>query len=140
MPLAYGGPPVRAVNVAQAIVLIGHGSPDPDWAAPVEEVARTIQANQPACPVATAYLSGGQASLDQALTQVTQRGAREVTILACLLSAGGRHVKQDLPQLVAAAKHRWPDIAITLQPGALGSEPVVLAALASAALASVRAT
>jgi len=123
--------------VAQAIVLIGHGSPDPDWAAPVEEVARTIQAKRPDCPVATAYLSGGEASLDHALTQVTQRGAREVSILACLLSAGGRHVKQDLPQLVASAKHRWPEVVLTLQPGALGSDPVVLAALATAALTSV---
>ncbi len=122
------------------LILVGHGSPDPDWAAPVEAVATSIRRQQPQVAVATAYLSGGAESLDQALKTLSDGGVHKVSVFACLLSAGGKHVKRDLPELVAGAQKRWPSLEIKLVPGALGSAPNVLDALASAAVSQLGAT
>ncbi len=122
-----------------AIILVGHGSPDPEWAAPIEQVANQMRAQNLGALVATAYLSGGAASLDRALAEVVDAGATRAVVLACLLSGGGRHVKRDLPELVDAARTRWPALTLELVPGALGSDEAVVSALAQAGLRRVTA-
>jgi sirohydrochlorin cobaltochelatase len=60
-------------------------------------------------------------------------------VVAALLSPGGRHVKLDIPEAVAAAQLRYPNLEITLEPGALGDDERVIAALAQASLDRLRA-
>jgi sirohydrochlorin cobaltochelatase len=116
----------------EAIVLLAHGSPDPDWMLPVHEVAARMRAATP-CPVYTATLEHGTSLADVVAALAADR-ARYVVVVPLFLSPGGRHIKRDVPALVAAVQTAHPDVALRLSPGAIGMDEPVLAALASAAL------
>jgi len=116
-----------------AIVLLAHGSPDPDWMVPVDRAAALVRARAPGCVVRTATLEHGPTLL-AAVTELAAAGAREVAVIPFFLSPGGKHVKRDLPALVAAVQADVPGSRLRLSPGALGTDDGVLAALADAAL------
>jgi sirohydrochlorin cobaltochelatase len=118
---------------ADAIVLLAHGSPDPDWMLPVERCAALVQARSPATPVLVATLEQGR-SLNEVAEALVAAGAIRVAVIPFFLSPGGRHVKRDLPATVAATQAAFPGLELQLGPGAIGMDPDVLAALATAAL------
>jgi len=116
-----------------AIVLLAHGSPDPDWIVPVEATAALIRARAPGTPVRTACLEHGR-SLDEVATELAAMAVIRVAVIPMFLSPGGKHVKRDLPALVASVQRQHPALALRLSPGAIGTDAPVLAALADAAL------
>ena len=61
-------------------------------------------------------------------------------VLSAFLSPGGRHIKEDVPKLVAEQAAAHPEVLIELRPGALGAEPEVVEAMAEAAVRAVRTT
>lgn len=73
-------------------------------------------------------------SLAEVVAKLVGDGATEVHVVAAFLSAGGRHLKRDVPRLVAEVDANHPDAAIILVPGALGDDAGVIQALAAAAL------
>lgn len=117
---------------ASAIVLLAHGSPDPDWMRPVTEVAARMRVSAP-CPVFTATLEHG-AQLGDVVSLLAADGVRSVVVVPLFLSPGGRHIKRDVPALVASVQSEHPSVALRLSPGAIGMDEPVLAALADAAL------
>jgi len=125
-----------------AIVLIAHGSPDPDWHQPLvamaarlrerlarEHVAREGKPRQ----VVLAYLGSSSPSVDEAIGELYEGGHREVLVLSAFLSPGGKHIKRDVPQVIDTLRSRHPELHLVLQHGALGAEPEVVEAMASAA-------
>lgn len=120
-----------------ALILLAHGSPDPAWMQPVEESAARIRAMAPDLAVRTAALEGW-ASLEEAVAALEAEGERVIRVVAYFLSPGGRHLRRDIPELVAAAQARHPALALSLAPGALGIEEEVKEALARAALRLAR--
>ncbi|MEM9458778.1 MAG: CbiX/SirB N-terminal domain-containing protein [Myxococcota bacterium] len=116
-----------------AIVLLAHGSPDPDWQRPIVALAEGLRAQRPETTVIEAYLGMIPPSLAEAVDRLWTEGHRHVLVLAAFLSPGGRHIKKDVPQLVAEQTARYPELTLTLRPGALGSEPEVIDALTRAA-------
>lgn len=117
-----------------AIVLIAHGSPDPDWLRPVTAVAERLRALAPDRPVAVATLEHGPA-LSDILIDLAARGHTHVRIVPLFLSGGGRHMKRDLPDLIARLQRERPDLTLEQAGEALGTDPLVLDALAAATLA-----
>lgn len=115
------------------LVLIAHGSPDPDWRRPLERVATLLGERLGPDRVALAYLAHAP-HLDDALVELHAAGLRRVVVIAALLSPGGKHVKVDIPDAVAAARARFGDVEIELRGGALGDDDEVVAALAAASL------
>jgi sirohydrochlorin cobaltochelatase len=116
-----------------AVVLVAHGSPDPDWRRPLEQLhARLAEAL--GGRAALAYLAHPPTIAD-AIAELAAVGERHVVVVAALLSPGGRHVKRDIPAAVAEARARFPELRLELSPGALGEDPRVIAALAEATLA-----
>ncbi|MFO7564566.1 MAG: CbiX/SirB N-terminal domain-containing protein [Enhygromyxa sp.] len=120
------------MNDERALLLVAHGSPDPDWRRPLERLVELLAAEL-GDAVALAYLAHPP-SLDDAIASLAQAGHRRVLVVAALLSPGGRHVKRDIPEAVAAARVRFAELQIELAPGALGEDPQVIAALARASL------
>jgi len=116
----------------RALILVAHGSPDPDWRRPLERLVERL-AESLGDAVAIAYLAHPP-SLDDAITTLEQAGHRRALVVAALLSPGGRHVKHDIPAAVEAARARYPGVEIELAPGALGDDDQVIAALARASL------
>ena len=121
-----------------AIVLVAHGSPDPDWRRPIDAVARRLQEREPGRAVQVAYLGFLEPSFEQAVAQLMARGHLHVLVLCAFLSPGGRHIKEDVPKLVAEQAAVHPELKLVLRPGALGAEPEVVEALAEAAVRALR--
>jgi sirohydrochlorin cobaltochelatase len=108
----------------QGIVLVAHGSRDPEWSRPFERLAAALEKRLPAVAVALAYLEHGP-SIDEALAALVAKGAGAIRVVPVFLGAGG-HVKDDIPRLVAAAN---PPVPVTVDP-AIGEQAGVLDAIA----------
>ena len=118
-----------------AIVLLAHGSPDPAWIRPIERTAARLRELAPERRVAVATLDEAEAIQRKLLALNVERyGERDVRVVAYFMSPGGRHLRRDIPALVAVAQETHPEATITLIPGALGVADEVVDALARAAL------
>lgn len=82
----------------QGIVLIAHGSRDPEWSRPFERMAANLARRLPAASIGLAYLEHG-ASLEETVTALLAKGVSSIRIVPLFLGQGG-HVKEDLPRLV----------------------------------------
>lgn len=111
----------------EGIVLLGHGSKDPQWSQPFEKIAVSLGKRLPAVAVFLAYLEHGP-SLDEAVTALVAKGALSIRVVPLFLGAGG-HVKEDLPKLVAQAKR--PEVNLLLD-RPIGEQPEIIEAIAAA--------
>jgi sirohydrochlorin cobaltochelatase len=82
----------------EGIVLVAHGSRDPEWSRPFERVAASLTRRLPAASVGLAFLEHG-VSLDEAVAALAAKGVSSIRIVPLFLGQGG-HVKEDLPRLV----------------------------------------
>lgn len=118
--------------MSDAIILLAHGSRDPLWRAPVEAVAARLRALSPKVAVACAYLELCEPPLAQAVAELADAGVRSVAIVPLFLGMG-RHVREDLPQLVEALRKERPGVHLSLgQP--VGEDARVTELLARIAL------
>jgi len=115
----------------EGIVLLGHGSKDPEWSQPFEKIAVSLGKRLPAVSVFLAYLEHGP-SLEEAVAALTAKGALSIRVIPLFLGAGG-HVKLDLPRLIAEAKRA--DVTLLLDKP-IGEQPEVIEAIAAAISAS----
>jgi sirohydrochlorin cobaltochelatase len=111
----------------EGIVLIAHGSRDPEWSRPFERIAAAVAKKLPAVAVALAYLEHGP-SLDEALAALVAKGAASIRVVPLFLGPGG-HVRNDLPQLVAGAGAARPDLQLVLEKP-IGEQPALVDAIA----------
>ena len=114
-----------------AIVLFAHGSRDPAWQRPMLAVAQRIRDQVPHAWVACAYLELTEPSLPQAVAQAVALGHGHIRVLPMFLGVG-KHVREDLPGLMAQLRQNHPHVHFDLQP-AVGEQNAVLDALAQAA-------
>lgn len=121
-----------------AIVLMAHGSPDPDWRRPIDALAERLREREPGRAVQVAYLGFLEPSFDQAVAQLWALGHRHMLVLSAFLSPGGKHIKEDVPRLVREQAAVHPELRLELRAGALGAEPEVVEAMAAAAMRAVR--
>ena len=112
-----------------ALVLFAHGSRDPQWAQPLRSVQARIQRQRPTLAVELAYLEFMMPSLPDALAGLVSAGKRRIAI-APIFIAQGAHVRDDLAQLVAAARARHADVKIKLLP-AIGEVEAVIEAMST---------
>jgi sirohydrochlorin cobaltochelatase len=116
----------------EGIVLVAHGSRDPEWSRPFERIAVSLAEKLPAVSVGLAFLENGP-SLDETVTALIAKGVGSIRVVPLFLGPGG-HVKDDLPRLVAAAAR--PGVGIVLEKP-IGEQPQVIEAIATA-ISSVR--
>lgn len=109
--------------MSAAIVLLAHGSRDPAWRRPFEQIAARIREALPGAEVRIAYLEHGPGLLE------ALRGVEKARVVPAFLGAGG-HVGTDLPRLIGEARAAYPRLAIELDP-VIGEVPAVIEAIAS---------
>ena len=114
------------------IVLFAHGSRDPLWHKPMDAVAAHIATLSPDTPVVCAYLELSTPDLTTATQTLLQRGVQGITILPMFLGVG-KHAREDLPELVANLRSRYPDTRFSLQP-AVGEDTRLVQLMAQIAL------
>lgn len=119
---------------APALLLVAHGSPDPDWRAPLERVAERARALAASRPVELCFMERSEPSLSQAVERLVGDGHHRIRVVAVLLSGGGRHFKQDLPRAVEELAAKHPEVELTLAATPAGAHTGVIHALAAAVL------
>ena len=115
----------------RAVILLDHGSREPEANAQLEALAALVAARLGGARVATAHLTLAPPTLAEAAAACVGDGAREIVVLPCFL-APGRHVREDLPRLAAALRAAHPGVEVTLAEP-LGAHPAVADALAERA-------
>ena len=101
----------------QATLLFAHGSRDPAWGQPFEAMRARVQAARPDAPCALAYLELMQPDVAAACVQLAAQGVRRVRVLPVFLAAG-KHLRVDLPELIAQAQAAHPQLQFEVLPPA----------------------
>lgn len=102
---------------SRGIILLAHGSRDPQWRAPLQAVAGQVRSRQPGTPVCCAYLEICPPSLPEAAASLVAAGARQIRIFPIFFGIG-KHAREDLPRLVAQVRAENPGVTIELLPSA----------------------
>ena len=113
--------------VIRGVILLAHGSRDPEWSRPFERIAAQLSKK---FLVRVAYLELMRPSLDEAVASLSAAGARSIRVVPLLLSQG-RHVKEDLPRLVAGASAAHPGVKLRVEKP-IGENSAVIRAIAGA--------
>ena len=114
------------------VILFAHGSRDPLWHQPMQQVAARAKALDPAAMVDCAYLELTSPDLPTCAEQMVLQGAQAITVVPMFLGVG-KHAREDLPVLMQHLQAKHPSIRFHLQP-AIGENPQVVELLAQIAL------
>ena len=114
-------------------ILFAHGSRDPQWRVPFEDILNRMH-QICAAPTSLAFLECMLPTLEQAIDDMVGTGVKQITVVPIFLAVGS-HVRKDLPNLLAAARLKHPQL--TLQASAaIGEQPAIQEAIATFALAA----
>lgn len=130
MPLAF-----PLLRKPCAIVLLAHGSRDPQWRQPIEAIAARIRANEPSATVVCAYLEMCEPRLEGAVAALIEAGAKNLRVFPLFLGLG-KHAREDLPILLADIQQAHPHVALELLP-TVGENEHIVALMADIALQSL---
>lgn len=117
----------------KALILFAHGARDPEWARPVQAVARRLQKQNPDQVIAIAFLEFMTPTLPDAVAAIVDRMPDhpvEIDILPFFIAQGG-HLRQEVPVMLAQIERQHPNLQLRLLP-ALGELPAVQDAMAAA--------
>jgi sirohydrochlorin cobaltochelatase len=114
-------------------ILFAHGSRDPQWRVPFEDILKRMQMRSGAL-ASLAFLECMTPTLEQAIDDMVSAGVKQITVVPVFLAVGS-HVRKDLPFLLEAARLKHPDL--TLQASAaIGEQHAIQEAIATFALAA----
>lgn len=116
----------------RGIILLAHGSRDPQWRDPIEAVAAQVRLREPGTPVSCAYVELCPPSLPEAATNLIAAGARHIRVFPLFFGIG-KHAREDLPLLVERVRLAHPGVEVELLPAA-GEYRELTALMASIAL------
>ena len=119
----------------RGIVLFAHGSRDPQWAQPFQEILNRVRASRPECPIELAYLELMSPTLDEAIDSLAEQGAAAITVFPLFMAQGG-HLRDDLPRILGDIRVSRPHVPIALET-AVGDVPEILEAIANWILSKV---
>lgn len=116
----------------KSIVLFGHGSRSTEYVESFERIRTAVRARNPDIAVELGFLELSSPSLSDTIDRLEKRGSARITLVPVFIGSG-RHVREDLPQLLAATKDRHPHLAIRLAPP-IGEAEEVIGAMADYAV------
>jgi precorrin-8X/cobalt-precorrin-8 methylmutase len=99
------------LNLPVGLVIAGHGSADKEALKEFSSLIRMIETAH-AGIVESGYLEFERPTIQEAIDRAVAKGAASLVVLPAMLSAA-RHVKQDIPNEINAAKKRYPHVAFT---------------------------
>lgn len=122
-------------HAVSGLIILAHGSRDAAWRTPFEALAERLRAARPQLQVVCAYLQLCPPDLPQAAAALRQAGCQSVAIAPMFLGLG-THIRQDLPEHLAALQLAYPDCHFSLLP-VLGDNAAMQALMAEHLLASL---
>lgn len=89
------------------VLLVGHGTRDPEGAAEFLATARQIAGVRPEVAVEPCFLELAEPDICAGVSRLVDRGVEQLVVMPMLLFAAG-HAKRDVPDAIASALQRWP--------------------------------
>ena len=117
----------------KALILFAHGARDPEWARPVQAVAKRLQGENSDLDIAVAFLEFMTPTLAEAVSALVQRAGTQpiaIDVLPFFIAQGG-HLRQEVPVMLEQIRQQHPQLQLRLLPP-LGELPSVQAAMADA--------
>lgn len=96
-----------------SLILIAHGSKNPEWAAPFLATTTGLREEMGANAVYLSFMENGTPDLPEAVRQAVAEGADRCRFLPMFM-AKGAHFTKDIPALLAEIQQEFPDLAIEL--------------------------
>ena len=115
--------------MTRGLILFAHGSREPGWAEPFEQLAARVRVAAPEAQVRLAFLELMQPDLTSAAAQLVAAGIDMIRVVPIFLGQGG-HLRRDLPLLIENLRTQFPGTAFACAPAA-GEDPEVLNAIAA---------
>lgn len=115
--------------MSYALVLLAHGSSDPNWRAPFEQFRDALLPRLDT-PIRLAYMELCDPSLEDSVAQLVETGTTRIEVLP-LFFAAGRHLRKDVPAQIKHLANLHDGLDITLL-APVGEHPDFIAALANA--------
>lgn len=119
-----------------AVLLIGHGSRDPEAIAEYNRFADTLAARL-RLPVHACFLEFADPPIVEGIRTCVESGAEQVAALPLFLGPAG-HQKNDVPAIINWAKNEWPQIEFKYGTP-LGAQPQIIDVLAQRAAEAIAA-
>lgn len=107
--------------MTRALVIVDHGSRRAEAHAHLEWLASEVRRRAPGLRVYPAHMELAAPSIADAIDACVRDGADEVAVHPCFI-VPGRHLAEDIPALIEAARRRHPRVEIR-QLDALGTRP-----------------
>lgn len=100
-----------------ALLLVAHGSRREASNEEVRQLTSKLRdaASSQFAQIECAFLELAEPLIPDGITCCINQGASEVIVLPYFLSAG-RHVSEDIPEIVAESRSRYPEIPIKIAP------------------------
>lgn len=113
------------------LLLVAHGSRNPDWVAPLETLVQTLRDRVGQDRVRLAHAQFSAPTLEEAVGEIARSGRRLIRVLPLFMTAAG-HVERDIRPAVEALRRAHENVEIELLPpvGELPSFRILLAELA----------
>ena len=113
-------------NENHGVLLIGHGTCNPQGIAQFYDLCRTVTLRLYPVPVEPAFLELQQPNIEQSAARLIERGVRRLTVMPLLLFAAG-HAKRDIPSAIQEAiKQSGVPCKEVLQAAPLGLHPALI--------------
>lgn len=124
-------------NHAIHVVLFAHGSSDGSWKLPFENLRSALEKENSFILWSLAYMEFSRRDLAEVCeTIATIEPDAHVVVIPIFLSEGG-HTTRDVPYLVEQARHRFPNLKISLKKS-LGTMPEFWKAVETVVTSAVR--
>ncbi len=105
--------PVADMPKSEAWLLLAHGSSDPDWALPFMSLVEDVRAHAPGVEVRLCFMGSAAPSLEDSLQMLAlEAKVQRVLVFPVFLSSGGVHMRKDVPDLIEAARKKFPQFRI----------------------------
>jgi sirohydrochlorin cobaltochelatase len=95
------------------LILLAHGSPDPNWRRPFIELSRDLQARLGDGAVRLAFMEFAAPTLRDVFREAARDGRTSLSVLPLFLAAGA-HLSADIPKQIAEAEKERAELRIEL--------------------------
>lgn len=107
------------------LLIVGHGTREAEGRAEFLALAETVARRCPERLVEGCFLELAEPNIEAGLNRLVERGLRQRLTVAPLLLLAAGHAKNDIPEAVARAAERFPDLPAR-QSAALGCHPALI--------------
>jgi len=95
------------------LILLAHGSRDPQWRESIENLARAVQARSSSQPVRVAFMQFEGPTLPETIREGVADGHDFFQLLPLFMASAG-HVDKDIKPLVAGLEVEYPQAELKL--------------------------